>query len=193
MVADVPETLPDAQSTHDVSLSASEYLPEAHPTHVVAADASEYLPAAQSTHTEDEYVESAVCPAATPYLPAPQTVHDASTDSPVSNWYLPAPQTVHDASADPPVPTRYFPAPQTVQNASAVCPVTLPYLPRRSPSNYDCPLGFCTGLLRTLCNTLFRYHHRSLRCKCRRHEHCAEEASPSLLYMLCKMLQRFVL
>ena len=65
--------------------------------------------------------------------------------------------------------------------------------PRRSPCNHHCLQQICTCSLSTLCMFLCRRRHRSLRCKCRRHEHCSEEASSSSGYRPCRTLQRFVL
>jgi hypothetical protein len=47
--------------------------------------------------------------------------------------------------------------------------------------------------LLTLCNSLSQRRRRNPHCKCRRHEHYSEQASPSSWYMPCRMPQRFVL
>ena len=57
---------------------------------------------------------SAVCPVATPYLPAPQAMHDASAVCPVATPYLPGPQAVHHASVEV-CPALYFPATHAAQ------------------------------------------------------------------------------
>jgi hypothetical protein len=131
---------------------------------------------------------SAVCPVATPYLPAPQAVHDTSADPPIAFPYLPAPQAVHDASAVCPVATPYLPAPQAVHHASAVCPAATPYLPRRSPCSHHFSQQVCTSLLRRLHIFLMLCLHcqSSLHYKCilsRLHYQQVNLSSPDTICM----------